>query len=163
MPSKPLVPGRAEGNHEGTKEDTREFTSGRGLQFAPHPATIGAVENSTANAAGAQNPFRTGAIVLVMLSNPRDKFWGAIYALSLEGLSICGFELASFDDVVSMVRDGEVFSPGVVFFPMHRVERIELDLANGEIPSIGQRFAAKTGLEASAALMRYLPSSKEPR
>ena len=27
-----------------------------------------------------------------------------------------------------MVRDGEPFTPAVVFFPMHRIERVELDL-----------------------------------
>ena len=107
-----------------------------------------------------ENPFRTGAIVLVMLGHTRDKFWGAIYSLSAEGMSLCGFELASFDDVVSMVKDGDAFSPGVVFFPMHRIERIELDLPNGEVPSIGQRFTASTGLDAKEALTRYLPSKE---
>ena len=110
---------------------------------------------------GHQFPFRPRAIVLVILSNPRDKFWGAIYSLSLEGLSICGIELASFDDVVSMVKEGEPFSPGVVFFPMHRIERIELDLPEGEVPSIAQRFRAKTGLDATVELGRYLEGIEE--
>jgi len=94
--------------------------------------------------------------VLVSLSNPRDKFWGAILSLSLEGLSICGIELASFDDVVAMVKEGEPFSPAVVFFPMHRIERIELDLGDGEVPSVAQRFTTKTGFDASSALTRQV-------
>ena len=51
-----------------------------------------------------------------------------------------------------MVRDGEPFTPAVVFFPMHRIERVELDLPDGSLPSLSQRFLAKTGLEPSAAL-----------
>ena len=92
--------------------------------------------------------------MLVTLGNPREKFWGAILAISLQGLSVCGIELASLDDVVSMVKAGEPFSPGVVFFPMHRVERVELDLPDGDMSSIAQRFSAKTGLDTITALTR---------
>ena len=63
-----------------------------------------------------------------------------------------GIELASFEDLVVMVKDGEPFSPAVVFFPMHRIERIELDLPDGSLPSLSQRFSAKTGLDPAALL-----------
>lgn len=97
-------------------------------------------------------PFSPGAVVVVTLSNPRDKFWGMILALAPEGLSVSGIELASVDDLAVMVKGGEVFTPSVVFFPMHRIHRIELDLPDGDIPSLSQRFQAKTGLEPSALL-----------
>ena len=84
-------------------------------------------------------------MVVLTLGNPREKFWGAILALTAEGLSLSGAELASFDDLVSLVKDGEPFSPAVVFFPMHRIERMELDLPDGNIPSLSQRFESKTG------------------
>ena len=91
-------------------------------------------------------------MVVVTLSNPREKFWGAILSLASEGLSLCGIELASFEDLVSMIKEEEPFTPGVVFFPMHRLERMELDLPDGNIPSLAQRFTAKTGLNAGAVL-----------
>ena len=91
-------------------------------------------------------------MVVVTLGNPRDKFWGTILALNPEGLSVSGVELASFDDLVVIVRDGESFTPAVVFFPMHRIERIELDLPDGSLPSLSQRFSAKTGLDPAALL-----------
>lgn len=99
-----------------------------------------------------RDPFSPGAMVVVTLGNPRDKFWGMILTLAQEGLSISGAELASFEDLVLMVKDGESFSPAVVFFPMHRFERIELDLPDGNLPSLSQRFSAKTGIEPSALL-----------
>jgi hypothetical protein len=101
------------------------------------------------------NPFRPGVMVLVTLGNPREKFWGAILSLTAEGLSLCGVELASFDDLVSLVKDGEPFSPGVVFLPMHRLERMELDLPDGSIPSLSQRFTTKTGLNPAEVLIRH--------
>lgn len=100
----------------------------------------------------ARKPFHAGALVIATLCNPREKFWGMILALAPEGLSLSGAELASFEDLTVMVRDGEPFTPAVVFFPMHRIERVELDLPDGNLPSLSQRFLAKTGLEPSGAL-----------
>jgi hypothetical protein len=91
-------------------------------------------------------------MVVVTLGNPRDKFWGMILALAPEGLSMTGIELASFEDFVVMVKDGEAFSPSIVFFPMHRIERIELDIPDGSLPSLSQRFSAKTGLDPATLL-----------
>jgi hypothetical protein len=109
-------------------------------------------EGAGSNALPARGPFLPGAMVIVTLGNPRDKFWGVILALTPEGLSLSGVELASFEDFVVMVKDGEPFSSAVVFFPMHRVERIELDLPDGNLPSLSQRFSAKTGREPAALL-----------
>jgi hypothetical protein len=51
-----------------------------------------------------------------------------------------------------MIKEGDTCAFGVVFFPMHRIERVELDLSNGNIPSLSQRFAAKTGLNPAPVL-----------
>jgi len=104
-------------------------------------------------------------MVVVTLGDPREKFWGAILALTPEGLSLCGIELASFEDLVSLVKEGEPFSASVVFFPMHRIERMELDLPDGGISSLSQRFSAKTGLDPAKILLRHSlvqpPASEE--
>jgi hypothetical protein len=89
--------------------------------------------------------FSAGAIVLVSLSTPREKFWGAIMAISAAGVSLRGIDLHSFEDFMRQVKAGDEVSPSAVFFPMHRVERIELDQRNGDIPSMQDRFEAKTG------------------
>jgi len=101
-------------------------------------------------------------MVVATLSNPREKFWGVILSLTLEGLSLCGIELASFEDLVSIVKQGESFSSSVVFFPLHRVERIELDLPDGAIPSLSQRFAAKTGAGPVEIFLRRGTPNAQP-
>jgi hypothetical protein len=108
--------------------------------------------DSSSARAPTRAPFQPGAMVIVTLGSPRDKFWGMILALAAEGLSMSGVEIASFEDLVVMVKDGESFTPAVVFFPMHRIERIELDLPDGNLPSLSQRFSAKTALDPAEAL-----------
>jgi hypothetical protein len=107
-------------------------------------------------------PFAPGSMVVVTLGNPRDKFWGRILALASEGLSINGIELTSFEDLVVMVKDGEPFTAAVVFFPMHRIERIELDLPDGSLPSLSQRFASKTGLDPTSVLRPRMDGAGGP-
>ena len=110
----------------------------------------GSKQVDVGSAAQVPAPFSPGSMVVVTLGNPRDKFWGMILALAPEGPSLSGIELASFEDFVVMVKDGESFSPAVVFFPMHRIERVELDLPDGSLPSLSQGFSAKTGLDPAA-------------
>jgi hypothetical protein len=98
------------------------------------------------------NPFSPGALVIATLANPRNKFWGMILRLAPEGISLSGIELASVEDLAAMVKDGEPFTPAVVFLPMHRVERVDLDLSVGNLPSLSERFFATTGLEPSALM-----------
>ena len=106
-------------------------------------------------------------MVLVTLGNPREKFWGAILALTAQGLSLSGLELGSFEDLISMIKAGDPAMFGVVFFPIHRIERVDLDSPDGSIPSLSQRFTEKTGLDPASVLTRNLtvdcPSDGDPR
>lgn len=107
-------------------------------------------------------PFRPGALVIATLANPREKFWGAILHLSPIGLSLRGVDLSSFDDFTAQIRDGEPFAAGVMFFPMHRIERLELDLPEGTLPSLAQRFAQKTGQDPTPILVsEFLPPAAD--
>ena len=101
---------------------------------------------------GAVSPFRPGALVIATLGNPREKFWGAILHLSDEGVSLRGVDIASFDNLASQIKNGEPFTSGVVFFPMHRVERMELDLPESNLLSLAQQFAQKTGQDPAPLL-----------
>jgi hypothetical protein len=90
-----------------------------------------------------------GQLVLVTLQNPREKFWGILLALTPAGASLRGVDLQSLDDFTYLVKSGEATTASVIFFPMHRVQRIEVDSRNGELPSLADQFAAKTGVAVS--------------
>ncbi|MBI2682500.1 MAG: hypothetical protein HYX26_04685 [Acidobacteriales bacterium] len=103
--------------------------------------------------AEAAEPFASGAIVMVTLNSPREKYWGAVLAISPAGLALRGFDLNSFEDVVRQVKSGDEVAAHSVFFPMHRVERIEMDARDGEIPSMQERYLSKTGHSSARLLL----------
>ena len=89
--------------------------------------------------------FSPNSIVLVTLNSPREKFWGALLSVTAAGISLRGIDLNSLEDFARQVRAEEPVNAHIVFFPMHRIERMELDQRNGEIPSIQERFENKSG------------------
>jgi hypothetical protein len=93
--------------------------------------------------------MNSGQLVLVTLQNPREKFWGMLLALTPAGASLRGVDLQSFDDFMQMVKAGEATTASTVFFPMHRVQRMEVDARNGGLPSLADQFAAKTGRDVN--------------
>jgi len=93
----------------------------------------------------AHGPFYAGAMVLLALGDPREKFWGQLLALGEAGISLRGIDLESFDDSAAMIKAGEPLTPATVFFPMHRVERMELDVPASGLPSLCERFRVQTG------------------
>src|SRR5205807_6919963 len=73
-------------------------------------ATIGIVQNAQPSSSIAENTFHVGSMVIATIGNPREKLWSAFLALTTEGLNVFGIELASFDDLVAMVKEGDPFS-----------------------------------------------------
>jgi len=89
----------------------------------------------------------SGQLVLVSLHNPSEKFWGLMLSLDPAGVNVCGVDLQSLDDFATLVKWGDAVSASVVFFPMHRVQRIEEDNSNGELPSLAEQFRTMTGVD----------------
>jgi hypothetical protein len=148
------LPGRSERGLQGSPfEGARD--SGQGACTASGQAASAvanrpsAIDNASvsrsAQPAAGEPIFHAGAMVIVSLANPREKFWGALAVLEPAGLTLCGIDLASFDDSAALVKSGDAFTPSTVFLPMHRVERMELDAPAGDIPPLSERFAAKSG------------------
>lgn len=88
-----------------------------------------------------------GQLILITLNSPKEKFWGVMLALTPAGVSVRGVDLESLDDFIQMVKAGSSATAGVVFFPMHRVQRIEEDERNGDLPSLADQFRSKTGVD----------------
>ncbi len=94
------------------------------------------------------------SIVIISLVNPKEKVWGQLVSLSSAGVTIRGVEIFSFDDFIRQIRAGEESPVGLtmIFYPMHRVERIAKDEPSGSIPSLADRFREKVGV----SLLEYI-------
>ena len=96
-----------------------------------------------------------GAVVIVHLTNPTEKFWGVLEALQPAGVILRGINIGSFDDWVTQAARREAQGGlGLVtmFVPLFRVERIFLDEQVGEVESYRQRFERRTGRTVAEVL-----------
>jgi hypothetical protein len=88
-----------------------------------------------------------GSPVILYLQNPREKVWGLLLSLGTAGIAVRGLDLAVFDDWMRQEarRDESLIMPTTLFYPMHRVERLERDETSGPLPGYVDRFALEVG------------------
>jgi hypothetical protein len=91
-------------------------------------------------------PMNINSTVLVILHSPREKVWGQLLDLSPAGITIHGLDLNAFDEFLKQWGSEEESGLATVFYPLHRVERMELDEPVGDLPSLEQRFQQRTHL-----------------
>jgi len=99
-----------------------------------------------------QGGFGPGTPVLVYLHSPREKVFGVLVSLQPAGIAVRGIDLAAFEDWLRQEARGEQ-GLGLVtlFYPMHRVERLERDETVGDLEGIADRFRRETGREVLEA------------
>jgi hypothetical protein len=90
---------------------------------------------------------RRGALVVVHLANPTEKFWGVLEVLEGVGLTFRGISLDSYEEWVTEIARREPSDLGLatMFVPLFRVERIFLDEQVGSVESYRQRFERRVG------------------
>ncbi|KAB2958241.1 MAG: hypothetical protein F9K18_12430 [Thermoanaerobaculia bacterium] len=94
-----------------------------------------------------------GALVMVHLVNPTEKFWGLLEALEPVGVTFRGISLDMFEEwMIEVARGAPSLGLATMFVPLFRVERIYLDEAVGEVESYRQRFERRTGRTVAAVL-----------
>jgi len=98
-----------------------------------------------------------GTPVLLYLQGPKEKFWGVLVQIGVAGIVVRGLDLEVFDDWMRQeARDEErLIGPTTVFYPIHRLERMERDETVGPLLSYAERFAGEVGrpaVEVVAAL-----------
>ena len=102
--------------------------------------------------------FEPGTPVLLYLHSPREKVFGVLVSLQPAGVSLRGIDLNAFEDWMRQEARGEQ-GLGLVtlFYPMHRIERVEKDETAGDLEGIADRFRRETGrtvLEAAGLSRR---------
>ena len=93
-----------------------------------------------------ETPMKLHSTVVVILHSPREKVWGQLVDLNPAGVTIHGLDLNGFDEWLQQWGSEEEGGLATVFYPLHRVERMELDEPIGDIPSLEQRFQQRTHL-----------------
>lgn len=93
--------------------------------------------------------IRPGAIVIVHLINPTEKFWGLLHEIGMAGVYLRGLNVGTFDDWMAQAsRKGEqTLGLVTMFVPLFRVERIFLDESVGEVQSYRERFRRRVGID----------------
>jgi hypothetical protein len=85
--------------------------------------------------------------VILVLQNPREKFWGVLGEINQSGIFVRGIDLNAFEDFVRSINSNELFMGlSDVFFPMWRVERLTRDENSLGLPSMAEQFLQRTGL-----------------
>ena len=88
-----------------------------------------------------------GSPVVLYLRDPKEKIWGILGSLTAAGIVLRGIDLAAFEDWMRQEARGEEDLLGLVtlFYPMHRLERLEKDETVGPVMSYAERFALEVG------------------
>jgi hypothetical protein len=95
-----------------------------------------------------------GTTVVLYLQGPKEKVWGVLVSLTSSGVVLRGIDLATFDDWMRQEARGEEELIGLttIFYPMHRVVRMERDETVGPLTSYADRFAREVGKSVGAVL-----------
>lgn len=88
-----------------------------------------------------------GALVVVHLANPTEKFWGVLESLEGVGVTFRGISLDSYEEWVTEIvrREPSGLGLATMFVPLFRIERIFLDEQVGAVESYRQRFERRVG------------------
>lgn len=92
-----------------------------------------------------------GALVVIHLANPTEKFWGILDRLEGVGVTFRGISLDSYEEWVTEIvrREPSGLGLATMFVPLFRVERIFLDEQVGAVESYRQRFERRVGAPLS--------------
>lgn len=102
--------------------------------------------------------MRIDAYVVVYLHSPRERWWGLLRAVSPAGVRLRGLSLDSFEPWARAVarREDAGIAPTSIFFPMHRIERIDEDESTLSVASHADRFREWTGQDVKLHLVPEL-------
>ena len=112
------------------------------------------------------NPFdlAPGQPVVLYLHEPKEKIWGLLVSISAPGIVVRGIDIAVFDDWMRQEMRAEEPLIGLVtsFYPIHRLERMELDQTIGPLLSYADRFFEEAGRTVLEAAGFDATGAKEP-
>lgn len=109
--------------------------------------------------------MEAGTLVLLHLTEPKEKYWGLLLAMGPPGVTLRGIDVALFDDWARQCRVQSEAELGVatLFVPMHRVEKIFEDSRVGSVASYAERFLEMVGRDVRQFLRAAPPPGETTR
>ncbi len=97
--------------------------------------------------------MKEGDFVLVHLTGPTERFWGRLLRLFEAGVVLRGIEVGQIEVFKYQFHDSErtVF-PQTFFFPLRRVQKIDLDEAMDSLPSVIHAIKQISGLDEDSIM-----------
>jgi hypothetical protein len=92
-----------------------------------------------------------GDPVVLYLHDPKEKIWGMLVSVGVAGVVVRGLDLAVFDDWMRQEarHDEPLIGLTTLFYPLHRLERMERDETVGPLLSYADRFFREVGRSVS--------------
>jgi len=102
--------------------------------------------------------MRTDAYVVAYLHSPRERWWGVLRAITPAGVTLRGLQLESFESWARGVarREDTGIAPTTVFFPLHRIERLDEDESTLSVASDAVKKRQWTGDDVKLHLVTEL-------
>lgn len=95
------------------------------------------------------NPMKPGQFVIVHLIDPTERIWGQLLDLQTSGCTIRGIDVKQIETFkYQFNRKDRLVFPQTFFFPMRRIQKIDLDESIDNLPSVIASIEATTGLSA---------------
>ena len=89
-----------------------------------------------------------GQFVNIHLTDPTERIWGRLKRLDPAGVVVRGIDVRQIDTFRYQFRkDQPTVFPQTLFFPMHRVLKIDLDEPVDHLPAIIESIKRATGMD----------------
>ena len=90
--------------------------------------------------------MQPGSFVTVYLVDPVERFWGRLFQLSQAGITVRAIDVKQIETFKYQFRKEErLVFPRTLFFPMRRIQQMDLDEALDDIPSVIDSISDATG------------------
>jgi hypothetical protein len=89
-----------------------------------------------------------GMPVVVHLVAPKEQVWGVLVSLSASGIVTRGIDMRAFDEWVRQAARADqetMLGLSTLFYPMHRIERVEKDETIGPVEGHAARLEREVG------------------
>ena len=97
--------------------------------------------------------MQEGSFVHVHLIEPTERFWGKLIKLTEAGVILRGIDVRQIEVFkYQFNKDERMVFPQTIFFPMRRIQKVDLDEPMDELPSVIDSVIRVSGVDEDSLL-----------